>query len=137
MRWEIVCVRKEDGGMGFRSFRSFNLTLLFKAKYFPYGDFLSADLSGSPNKMWKNIQEAQVVIPRPNDMGEICVKDLMIPGTKEWDTELIEDVFSSRDAHEILSIALSPQEATDERIWQLSRKWEYNVRVVINYESDD
>ncbi|CAN0846298.1 Uncharacterized mitochondrial protein AtMg00310 [Linum grandiflorum] len=67
MRWERLCVRKEYGGMGFKDLYGFNLTMLgklgwpllsdstslmariLKAKYFPQGDFLSANLGSNPS----------------------------------------------------------------------------------------
>ncbi|CAN0846297.1 hypothetical protein LINGRAHAP2_LOCUS4379 [Linum grandiflorum] len=49
MRWERLCVRKEYGGMGFKDLYGFNLTMILKAKYFPQGDFLSANLGSNPS----------------------------------------------------------------------------------------
>ncbi|CAN1744284.1 Putative ribonuclease H protein At1g65750 [Linum perenne] len=80
MRWERLCVRKEDGGMGFKDLHAFNLamvgkqgwkfmtepnalvTKIFKAKYFPRGDFLSATLKGSPSFAWHSIWKSQELI---------------------------------------------------------------------------
>ncbi|CAN1248298.1 hypothetical protein LINPERPRIM_LOCUS6681 [Linum perenne] len=65
---------------------------------------------------------------QPTDMEAIWVRDLLIPGSREWDAELIEELFTPRDAREILSIALSPQAETDRRIWMLGKTGEYIVR---------
>ncbi|CAN1136231.1 Putative ribonuclease H protein At1g65750 [Linum perenne] len=80
MRWERLCVRKLDGGMGCKDLYGFNLAMvgkqgwkfmkepnalvsrIFKAKYFPHGDFLSAPLSGGPSQVWRGIWETQELI---------------------------------------------------------------------------
>ncbi|CAN1325750.1 LINE-1 retrotransposable element ORF2 protein [Linum perenne] len=80
MKWERLCVRKENGSMGFRDFTGFNLALLgkqgwkllsnpdalvtkvYKAKYFPHRDFLSDEEVNNPSVVWRSISRAQVVI---------------------------------------------------------------------------
>ena len=79
-RWEILCVRKEEGGLGFRDLRLFNLVLLgkqgwdlltkphtlvarvFKEKYFPSGDYLSSNLGSNPSFVWKSICSSKEVM---------------------------------------------------------------------------
>ena len=71
--WDKMCLPKEEGGLGFRDLKAFNLALLakqgwslqtntaslihrvFKAWYFPYGDSLSAELGNHPLFAWCNI----------------------------------------------------------------------------------
>ncbi|KAL8134495.1 hypothetical protein AgCh_009499 [Apium graveolens] len=75
--WNKLCVRKEAGGLEFREFRKFNISMLakqgwrlinndnplmtscMKAKYYPNGDFLNAELGSNPSYMWRNILAAQ------------------------------------------------------------------------------
>ena len=74
--WDKLCKQKEDGGMGFRQLRAFNLALLtkqawriatqpsslldqvFKAKYFPNSEFFLAGLGSRPSFTWRGIYEA-------------------------------------------------------------------------------
>ena len=72
-------MRKEEGGLGFRDLRLFNLSLLgklgwnlltkphtlvarvFKEKYFPLWDYLSSNLGSNPIFVWKSIWSAKKV----------------------------------------------------------------------------
>jgi hypothetical protein len=73
MSWDKLTMRKEWGGTGFRNIHGFNLAMLgkqgwnfltnpdamvsriFKAKYFPNGDFLGASLGHNPSYVWRSI----------------------------------------------------------------------------------
>ncbi|CAN0888737.1 Transposon TX1 uncharacterized 149 kDa protein [Linum grandiflorum] len=178
MRWERLSVRKEFGGMGFRNPLSFNLAMLgkqgwklltdpnalvsriYKAKYFPKVDFLSAALGSNPSYIWRSIRSTQrllvrgsrwrlgdggtvqvwkdpwlrsetncwVETPCNDELSNLHVSDLLIPGLAEWDEELIEELFVERDVSHILQLAPPTGLLADQRIWHYSRNGVYSVK---------
>ena len=80
LSWDKICLLKEEGGLGFQDLKAFNLTSLakqgwrlqnctntlvhkvFKAWYFPNGDFLSTEASNGQNykKFWKLLWDFNV-----------------------------------------------------------------------------
>ena len=80
--WKKMCKSKFHEGMGFRNIQAFNLAVLakqgwrilsspnslmarvFKAKYFPYDDFLNSKKGGSPSYVWRSIHNSLGVIKK-------------------------------------------------------------------------
>jgi hypothetical protein len=81
-RWDRLCHKKEDGGLGFKEIHAFNQALLakqgwrllsnpqslfykvFKAKYFPHTSFLKAKLGSRPSFVWRSILAAREVLSK-------------------------------------------------------------------------
>ena len=82
MSWERLSIPKSFGGMGFKSFKAFNMamvgkqawklvsdpeslvTRLLKAKYFPQGDYFGAGIGHNPSYVWRSIWSVKDVIRR-------------------------------------------------------------------------
>jgi hypothetical protein len=80
LNWDKLTMRKEHGGMGFRHLYGFNLAMLgkqgwrlttnhdtivakiFKARYYPRGSFLEANLGHNPSFIWRSIHTSQVIV---------------------------------------------------------------------------
>ncbi|XP_060974183.1 uncharacterized protein LOC133039333 [Cannabis sativa] len=73
MKWDRLSRPKDEGGLGFRLLHDFNLAMLakqgwrllcypdslvsrlYKARYFPHDDYLSAGLGRNPSFVWRSI----------------------------------------------------------------------------------
>ena len=82
MSWERTCRPKEEWGLGFKDLKSFNLALLakqgwrlqtnssslfsrvYKAKYFPNGDFVEVEVGKKASFAWRSIMAAQHLVKR-------------------------------------------------------------------------
>lgn len=80
MEWRRLTVHKSAGGMGFKDLHDYNLSMLgkqgwrlltnqsslasrvYKARYYPNGDFLNAPLGNNPSFVWRSIWAAQGLI---------------------------------------------------------------------------
>ena len=82
LSWDIMCMPKDSGGLGFWDLRSFNLVLLakqgwrlltnstslfcrvYKAKYFQHCSFDEATIGRNPSYAWRSLMAAQGIIKR-------------------------------------------------------------------------
>ena len=64
-------------------------------------------------------------IPR---FESLCVNDLMIPMSQEWDSEFLEELFCARDVDAILNISLRRTPVYDSRIWHFTKNGGYFVK---------
>ncbi|CAN1838863.1 Putative ribonuclease H protein At1g65750 [Linum perenne] len=178
MRWERLCVRKEDGGMGFKDMHAFNLAMLgkhgwkllsnpdalvcrvFKARYFPRGDFLTAVRPNGSSPIWQSIWATQGIVrsgyrwrvgdgtqisvwgmpwlrtgdsffvntPANDILTGLRVCDLLIPGERAWDVEMVQELFNERDAAAIIEISIHASLDNDGRLWHFSKCGNYTVR---------
>ena len=80
--WEKMCTPKNEGGMGFKDLKAFNLALLvkqgwrisqdldslahrvLKEKYFSDSNFLEAELGKNPSYTWRSLVAARGVLHR-------------------------------------------------------------------------
>ncbi|XP_058749172.1 uncharacterized protein LOC131622119 [Vicia villosa] len=77
MKWGNLTGSKEEGGIGFRDLRTFNLAMvakrgwhllsnphslvsrIYKARYFPHSAFLDAPIGSNPSFVWRSIWQAR------------------------------------------------------------------------------
>ncbi|XP_043813746.1 uncharacterized mitochondrial protein AtMg00310-like [Manihot esculenta] len=112
LAWENMCSKKKEGGMGFRDFRSFNLSLLgkklwrfltnpntlccrvFKAKYFPNSDLFFANVSNGASFVWKSVMASKELIRRGTRWRVGNGKKILVasaPWILKEDTFLVDD----------------------------------------------
>lgn len=77
MSWDRLCLKKSEGGLGFRKLHDFNLALLgkqawrlttntdslvskiYQSRYYPGGNFITAKLGANPSYVWRSVLAAQ------------------------------------------------------------------------------
>ena len=60
------------------------------------------------------------------------VNSIMVPGQRQWDTDLIVDIFNTRDAALILQVPLSTRQDEDRWFWLVDTKGQFTVRSCYN-----
>lgn len=67
-------------------------------------------------------------LPLISELKEWKVQNLMIPSSREWNHEIIVNIFEDRDAKAILEIPLRQWHIHDTRIWNFSKDGNYTVK---------
>ena len=65
---------------------------------------------------------------RPYSLAILKIQDLWIPNHKEWDVELLGEIFTERDANAIASIPLNLYNPVDELIRHFDKLDQYTVK---------
>ncbi|CAL9001349.1 unnamed protein product, partial [Prunus brigantina] len=173
--WSLMCHHKSDGGLGFRELTSFNQALLckqgwrllefphsliarmFKARYFPQSDFLSASSGPLPSftrqsLLWGRdllrlglrwcIGDGRLVniygdpwVPYDRFFTIQSVPTLpatsrvcdLMTASGGWDVGRVYATFSFPEAEAILSIPLMG-DTLDRRIWNFTANGRYSVK---------
>lgn len=130
---------------------------VFKARYYPRGSFLNAEIGYNPSYIWRSVIGAQSLLKQGmgcrvgNGSSINIIQDPWLPLEHEayvqtdspalqnqmvsslmddqgnWDFDLIMDVFDSRDADAILSIPLN-NETEDKWHWRREKLGTYTVK---------
>lgn len=98
-KWEDLCEKKQNGGMGFKNLELFSTALLgkmgwrlltdsealvcrvLKAKYFLRNDYLSAPLGRNPTLTWRNIWHARDLVRKGTRWRIGCGESIRVWGT--------------------------------------------------------
>ncbi|XP_060969649.1 uncharacterized mitochondrial protein AtMg00310-like [Cannabis sativa] len=178
--WDRLATHKYDGSMGFWHLHDFNIAMLakqgwhllcnpdtlvgkvYKARYFPHSDFLSAELGSNPSFVWRGIWTTQSLLRSgvrkiigSGDTVSILnhpwlpvqdnpyvstihpgltshVSSLFHVHSHSWDYDLVRDMFNNRDADIILGIPLSSNVSIDTWSCEGERTGEFSVKSAYN-----
>ncbi|CAK8560664.1 unnamed protein product [Lathyrus sativus] len=129
--------------MGFRDFKAFNLAMLakqgwkllskshnlvsriFKARW-SIGDGSNINIMRDP---WLRSKEGDYITgPQISGVYDMCVNDLLLHNSKQWDTQAIHALFDHAVTSEIMKVPLLGEVTEDGIIWKEEKNGEYSVR---------
>ncbi|XP_030494910.1 uncharacterized protein LOC115710700 [Cannabis sativa] len=105
----------------------------FKAKYYANGTLLSTELDDNPSFIWRSIFEAKGLI----QAGATPTIAFFKMNSREWDEEIIKDLFDDRDQELIFSLQLSSTAISDYWSWRFERKGHYSVKSAYQFLQEE
>ncbi|KAL8114965.1 hypothetical protein AgCh_021696 [Apium graveolens] len=115
MSWSRLSKHKSAGGMGFRDFYDFNLSMLAKQGW----RFLT-----KPDSL---VNDPYVSSESPS-FEHNKVTSLMKTYSRQWDTEIIADLFNERDQRCIFNTKINSRVTEDQIYWKEEDSGDYSVR---------
>lgn len=85
---------------------------------------------GRSIKTWEDawipsMESGRVLSPRPEQVGGICVANLLVHSKAEWNVSLVNSAFLPHEAEAILSIPISPITQADTMVWGKTPQWHF------------
>ncbi|MBA0635604.1 hypothetical protein Godav_021843, partial [Gossypium davidsonii] len=148
-KWEPLCKPKCLGGLGFKDMFLFNKPLLakqvwrildqphcllarvFKARYFPKSDVLSAKIGAYPSFTWRSIcnaRENNHIQAQEIQHSWSTVNQLIDADSCTWDRTLLLKIVDENTADRILAIPISVSRPEDRVVWKHEGSGEYTVK---------
>ncbi|CAN6555765.1 unnamed protein product [Malus baccata var. baccata] len=145
---------KEEGGLGLRSFSSFNDALLakqcwrlisepstlwarvLKARYFPNCSFLDAKKGGRASWVWASLLAGREILRegRPSPLGSVQVskklkvKSLICPESGDWDLDFLKPFLADSEVEAILDLHIGDPTLKDILVWPYEKRGSYSVK---------
>lgn len=74
----------------------------------------------------------RLIAPSYASLGSLRVKDLILPGAKAWNSQLIHTIFLLDIAQTILKVPLFESSIIDALIWSPSQRGDYTVKSALS-----
>ncbi|XP_057809148.1 uncharacterized protein LOC131023623 [Salvia miltiorrhiza] len=64
----------------------------------------------------------------PPEFADIRVNEVLLPGTNQWNVEILQELVNANDFHDIISTPIFPNMGDDKLIWHSTKNGRYSVK---------